>query len=498
MGRPQPPFWLDSTPSAAESLASGLSEYAENLRAAGRGVSTAVVDAAIGSGWRGQAATAAQYTTVEIESVFNDVALGFDDAAEISRNHGTRISDLKEDIDYRVRLWDRAEADLDEEIATRGAWGGFTDFWSGSSRADDLKREKERLEGEVAQLVADAEQAAWTDGQELSYALDRVVGALPALPDIRMWMTGVPESMAVNLEPVWENMVMPVAVDPSEQALVEVGEIPLPEVEDDGGGGGFGFWDGLQLGLDGLGMIPAVGIVADIPNAGISGTRAIFDPDRRGEHLTDMGLSGVAAVPLVGIAGGAAKVGDGIHDASRTARAVDAASTGARATRAATTVARTADDIRIDKINKLTRTIDNLPDDHWLRRVLQGKRFDLQQAPRYEANQVYVHRPDGSGRYVVLDSLNQGSEIVSRKHTQLADLPDQAIRSLDELAEKYPPGARIASTDSVPEALKGRQLAGEMVLEVPPQSGPIPQRVLDKATELRITIRDSNGVPLGP
>jgi filamentous hemagglutinin len=61
-----------------------------------------------------------------------------------------------------------------------------------------------------------------------------------------------------------------------------------------------------------------------------------------------------------------------------------------------------------------------------------------------------------------------------------------------EIAAKYPAGASIANVPSS-GTLGGDFLKGGYYLEVPVQTGPIPQRVLDAAGRARVTIRDVNG-----
>jgi len=92
-----------------------------------------------------------------------------------------------------------------------------------------------------------------------------------------------------------------------------------------------GFLDYLQDGLTVVGMIPAAGNVADIVNAGISGVRAGYaglTGDKSGvkKHLGNVALSGLAAVPGLGIGAGGAKLAKNI-------KAVDTAvGTGAKYT----------------------------------------------------------------------------------------------------------------------------------------------------------------------
>ena len=53
-------------------------------------------------------------------------------------------------------------------------------------------------------------------------------------------------------------------------------------------------------------------------------------------------------------------------------------------------------------------------------------------------------------------------------------------------------GSRIADVPSN-GILGGQVLRGEYILEVPKQYNPIPSKILDKANELKIIIRDSEG-----
>ncbi len=61
--------------------------------------------------------------------------------------------------------------------------------------------------------------------------------------------------------------------------------------------------DMFQLGLDAAGMIPGIGIFADVPNALISLARG---------NYVDAGLSAAAAVPIFGLGAGATKVAKGL------------------------------------------------------------------------------------------------------------------------------------------------------------------------------------------
>ncbi|HEU5470964.1 MAG TPA: hypothetical protein VFV67_09955 [Actinophytocola sp.] len=143
----------------------------------------------------------------------------------------------------------------------------------------------------------------------------------------------------------------------------------------------------------------------------------------------------------------------------------------------------------------------SMPD--WLRaRLEEGNEFNRRREPYYEdqggANEVHVEPRSDKGQYPRVDSYVPGEEIVSRKHTQLADVQEQTAKGyLNELANTYGPGTIVADTptnrrDLGDEAI-GLPMDGDMVLEVPVQSKPVPQAVLDEARRLGIIIRDENG-----
>lgn len=130
----------------------------------------------------------------------------------------------------------------------------------------------------------------------------------------------------------------------------------------------------------------------------------------------------------------------------------------------------------------------------WLQPLVAGRRFDDYMAPNYPANQVRLDY--GDGRYVVLDSYVPGQQIISRKLTQLSEINQStAFRYIDELVDKYPPGARIQDVDNVSDlGLGGQLLEGQQVLQIPPQVGPIPDEILEYAVENNVRIIDINGV----
>lgn len=125
------------------------------------------------------------------------------------------------------------------------------------------------------------------------------------------------------------------------------------------------------------------------------------------------------------------------------------------------------------------------------KKLEEGQNFNAQRRSFYSAAEVRLD----TGK--VVDSYEHREEIVERKHSQLADIQEStAIGYLRDLVRKYSPGEEIAGTprnrEHYPE-LVGKPLEGEMILEVPVQNRPIPRAILEKADELDITIRDTNG-----
>ena len=140
--------------------------------------------------------------------------------------------------------------------------------------------------------------------------------------------------------------------------------------------------------------------------------------------------------------------------------------------------------------NKSGKTSNGLPD--WLKaRFEAGNSFNKENRPRYPYNEVEVY---GDGKNYVVDSYIPGSEIVSRKFTQLASVKESTgIGYLNELQKKYPSGAIITDSPFNPKVLRGKTMTGNLNLEIPEQKGPIPQSVIDYANNKGIIIRDVNG-----
>lgn len=140
--------------------------------------------------------------------------------------------------------------------------------------------------------------------------------------------------------------------------------------------------------------------------------------------------------------------------------------------------------------NKSGKTSNGLPD--WLKaRFEAGNSFNKENRLRYPYNEVEVY---GDGKNYVVDSYIPGSEIVSRKFTQLASVKESTgIGYLNELQKKYPSGAIITDSPFNPKVLRGKTMTGNLNLEIPEQKGPIPQSVIDYANNKGIIIRDVNG-----
>jgi hypothetical protein len=137
---------------------------------------------------------------------------------------------------------------------------------------------------------------------------------------------------------------------------------------------------------------------------------------------------------------------------------------------------------------------DHIPETLW-ERICDGVAFDEQREPHYTAR--------GGGNEIILDNNKRldsylpRQEIVSRKHTQLADIrEDTALGYLRELDRKYSPEQTIKDTPhnrgQLPDQT-GRKIRGYPILEVPPQRSPVPRAVLEEADRLGITIRDTDG-----
>ena len=125
------------------------------------------------------------------------------------------------------------------------------------------------------------------------------------------------------------------------------------------------------------------------------------------------------------------------------------------------------------------------------KRFEEGNNFNKENRPRYPYNEVEVY---GEGKNYVVDSYIPDKEIVSRKYTQLASVKESTgIGYLNELEKKYPSGAIITDSPFNPKALRGKTMKGDLILEIPVQNKPVPQKVIDYANNKGIIIRDILG-----
>lgn len=130
-------------------------------------------------------------------------------------------------------------------------------------------------------------------------------------------------------------------------------------------------------------------------------------------------------------------------------------------------------------------------------RLERGNEFNRRHRDHYPYQEVRLEYTDRSGskRQVRVDSYDPfHGEIVERKFTQLGEIKEQTAKKyIDQLANKYPPGAKILAVPSNHPELRGRLLEGTQILEVPVQKKSIPKSILDYATEKGIIIRDTAG-----
>ena len=90
--------------------------------------------------------------------------------------------------------------------------------------------------------------------------------------------------------------------------------------------------------------------------------------------------------------------------------------------------------------------------------------------------------------YARLDTYDEEArEILSRKYAQLWAINERtAKRYIDELATKYRPGTMIADVPSSRlRALDGKELRGQIVLEIPVQTAEVPRELVEYARRRR-------------
>jgi hypothetical protein len=129
----------------------------------------------------------------------------------------------------------------------------------------------------------------------------------------------------------------------------------------------------------------------------------------------------------------------------------------------------------------------------YLRKIEAGNNFNRARTFDYPVRELYLEKASGNG-YWILDAYRPGREVISRKFTQFAAITEATgVGYIKELVKKYPVNARIANVRSTPPRLRGQRLQGQLILEVPVQSGQIPQSVLDEARGSGVLIRDVFG-----
>lgn len=121
----------------------------------------------------------------------------------------------------------------------------------------------------------------------------------------------------------------------------------------------------------------------------------------------------------------------------------------------------------------------------------EGRQFNEKNWHRYPANEVILNNKK------VLDSYTPDKEIVSRKHTQIADIQPSTWQGyLSEHANKYAPGEIVKDSPTMREKypdLVGRRLQGRQYIEVPVQKKEAPEWAIRVAAKLGIRIRDVDG-----
>ncbi|MEC4612873.1 hypothetical protein ACFWXB_13915 [Tsukamurella tyrosinosolvens] len=131
----------------------------------------------------------------------------------------------------------------------------------------------------------------------------------------------------------------------------------------------------------------------------------------------------------------------------------------------------------------------------FLRPLIAGINFNNMMASRYPFNEIALDSKGPRGGRLRVDSYVPNAAIISRKLSQLAGVaPQTAIAYLRELAGKYAAGQTIGNTArNQALGLAGDELIGELILQVPPQSSPVPPEVLAEAARLGVYIVEVTG-----
>lgn len=132
----------------------------------------------------------------------------------------------------------------------------------------------------------------------------------------------------------------------------------------------------------------------------------------------------------------------------------------------------------------------------------RGNTFNSEMAERYAREGERAHHEvrlqpgeDSKGQPRV-DTVVPDRVIAEHKYSQLAEIGVEAsIDRINELADLYHPGARVAAVPSTAalRAEGGDLLRGQPFLVVPEQHGPVPRAVLEHAERVGVLIRDADG-----
>ncbi len=218
-------------------------------------------------------------------------------------------------------------------------------------------------------------------------------------------------------------------------------------------------------------------------------------------RTADLGTQGVGFV-LTGGVGALKAVPAAIKAAPSAVRAGGAAVNRVRA-------AGLAGDMGSASVDLLTGGLSRVKEvPLWLARIRAGQQWHLDEQVRLaklDANNIselHVRPPAGAPlrsrlTHNRVDVYNPAlREIVSLKHTQLADISEKtALRYITELATKYKPGTTISATASNPSALHGADLVGQMILQVPKQEKEIPAVVVAYARRMKVALRQAPSLP---
>ncbi|MFS0554752.1 DNA/RNA non-specific endonuclease [Brevibacillus sp. 179-C9.3 HS] len=207
----------------------------------------------------------------------------------------------------------------------------------------------------------------------------------------------------------------PVVVEdlPQEEEEEEQQQEEQKEEEKSGWGG---FLDGLQLGLDLVGLIPGLGEIADLANAGISAARGDY---------AGAALSLAACIPFAGWAATGAKLGVKAHKALK----------GTKAGQKVLEVADSAADVVKNVANTVETTVGKV----WTAARKTLDEMDVMQAVQRIKEQLYASIM--AAKEAVIAKATQMKEQLKQKARKLRD---DMQESLQNLADSLGPQLQLA------------------------------------------------------